>query len=140
MLHTFPQLGYVGYGRSYRKGTSASSCARRPPLRLAQGSEARANLFCKELRLFPGRKVPAFVEFVVIDEFGIRALGPTARGLIELVRKGAHGHRDRDPFGGEKGQLAFPIQTSRGDRRLRHPVERDVVQDVVSRQALSLTV
>src|SRR6266487_2619240 len=84
-----------------------------PSLHLAQGSEARAKLFRKELRLFPGRKVPAFVEFVVIDELGIRSLGPTARGLIELVRKGAHGHRDRDPFGGEKGQLAFPIETSR---------------------------
>src|SRR5438477_11913469 len=73
-------------------------------------------------------------------QFGIRALCPTARSLIELVRKGAHGHRDRDPFRGEKGQLAFPIQASRGDRRLRHPVERDVVEDVVSAEALRVSV
>jgi hypothetical protein len=29
------------------------------------------------LRLFPGRKVPAFLNLVVMDKFGIRALGPT---------------------------------------------------------------
>jgi tetratricopeptide (TPR) repeat protein len=31
---------------------------------------------------------------VVINELGIRFLSPTARGGIDLVRKGAHGHRD----------------------------------------------
>jgi hypothetical protein len=80
---------------------------------LAQGLERCSELRTEELRLLPGRKVPAFVELVVVDEVGIGPLGPTPRGLIELVRKGAHGHRDRDTFRGEKGQLAFPIQTSR---------------------------
>ncbi len=75
-----------------------------------------------------------------MNQFGIRALCPTSRGLIELVRKGAHGNRNRDTFRGEKGELAFPIQTSRRDCRVRQPVERDVVEDVVSRQALGLTV
>src|SRR3989449_7950645 len=75
-----------------------------------------------------------------MNQFGIRFLCPTPRGLIELVRKGAHGNRYRDTFRGEKGELAFPIQTSRRDRRVRHPVERDVVEDVVSAEALSLTV
>jgi hypothetical protein len=37
--------------------------------------------------------VPAFVELVVIDEFVIRPLCPTPRGLIELVRKDTHGSR-----------------------------------------------
>src|SRR5437773_10599980 len=75
-----------------------------------------------------------------MDQFGIRARCPTPRGLIELVRKGAHGSRNRDTFRGEKGKLAFPIETSRRDRRVRQPVERDVVEDVVSRQALGMTV
>ena len=47
--------------------------------------------------------MPAFVELVVMDEFGIRPLCPTPRGLIELVRKDAHGYRDGDVFHVEKG-------------------------------------
>jgi hypothetical protein len=38
-----------------------------------------------------------------MNEFGIRLLCPTPRGLIELVRKGAHGDRDGDVFDIEKG-------------------------------------
>ena len=34
----------------------------------------------------------------------------------------------------------FPIEASRRDPRVRQPVERDVVEDVVSRQALLLAV
>src|SRR5207344_261526 len=90
--------------------------------------------------LLPCCEVAAFVELVVIDEFGIRPLCPTSRGLIELVRKGAHRDRDGDVFRGKEGELAFPIQTSRRDRRVRQPVECDVVEDVVSRKPLTLTV
>ncbi len=108
--------------------------------RFAKGAEARPNLFCEKLRLFPRREVAAFVELVVMDELGIRPLCPTPRGCIDLVWKNAYGYGDGDVFRGEKGKLAFPIQTSRRDRRVRQPVERDVVEDVVSRKALSLTV
>ena len=41
-----------------------------------------------------------------------------------------------DALRGEEGQLVLPVQARRGDRRVRQPVERDVVEDVVSRQAL----
>jgi hypothetical protein len=51
-----------------------------------------------ELGLFPGRKVPAFVKLVIVDEFGIRPLCPASRDLIDLVREDAHGNRDRDIF------------------------------------------
>ena len=51
-----------------------------------QRSEPRADLFRKELRLFPGSKVAAFLNLVVMDKFGIRPLCPTPRGLIELFR------------------------------------------------------
>src|ERR1700693_1915664 len=54
-----------------------------------------------------------------MNQFGIRALCPAPRGCIDLVGKGAHGSRDRDTFRGEKGQLAFPIETGRRDRRRR---------------------
>src|SRR6266513_1216423 len=75
-----------------------------------------------------------------MDELGIRLLRPAPRGLIELLWKGAHRGRDGDVFRGEKRELALPIQTSRRDRRVRQPVERNIVEDVVARQALFLSV
>ena len=41
---------------------------------------------------------------------------------------------------GRRRKLALPIETGRGDCRIRQPIERDVVEDVVSRQALGLTI
>src|SRR5260370_25971437 len=102
-------------------------------LQSAQRLERRAQVRHQQLWLFPRREVPAFVELVVIDELGIRPLRPASRGLIELLRKGAHGSRDGDVFRSEKRQLALPIETRRRDRRVRQPIERDVVEDVVSR-------
>src|SRR5215208_8189769 len=107
-------------------------------LRLAHRAEARANLFREQLRLFPGREVPTFRQPVVMSQTGIGLLGPAPRRRIQLVRKDTDGNREGDALGGKEGQLAFPVQTRRRDRRVRQPVERDVVEDVVSRQALGL--
>jgi hypothetical protein len=71
-----------------------------------------------------------------MNELRIGSFCPTPRGCIDLVRKGAHGSRDRDTFRGKKGQLAFPVESSRRDRRIRQPLERDILEDVVWRQAL----
>ena len=71
--------------------------------------------------------MPAFVEPVVMDEFGIRPLCPTSRDVIKLVKEDAHGNEDRDVFDVKKGQFVFPIETSRRNRRVRQPVERNVV-------------
>src|SRR5580693_3661983 len=101
---------------------------------VAQRSEARANFFRKELRLFPGRIVSAFVELVEIDELVIGPLCPAARGLIVLTRKDAHGGRDGDVSGVVKAEVQFPIEASRGNRRIRQPIERKVVEHIVSRQ------
>jgi len=54
------------------------------------------------LWLFPGRKVPAFVDLVVMDQLGIRPLGPAPWSRIELVGEDAHGRRDHDAFDGEE--------------------------------------
>ena len=78
--------------------------------------------------------MPAFVDLVVVDELGIRPLCPTPRRLILLAGKDAHGHRDGDALGVEKAALVFPIETRRRDPRVRQPVERDVVEDLVARQ------
>ena len=88
------------------------------------------------MRLLKGREVAALVELVVMDELGIRTLCPTPRGGVDLIWKDADGNRDGDVLRGEKGKLIFPIQTSRRDRRVRQPVEGDVVENVISRKAL----
>src|SRR6266404_7725788 len=75
-----------------------------------------------------------------MDEFGVRPLCPTPRGGVDLIWKDADGNRDGDVLRGEKVKLVFPIQTSRRDRRVRQPVEGDVVEDIISRKPLGLTV
>jgi hypothetical protein len=51
--------------------------------------------------------VPASVELVVMKEFRICPLCPASRGLIDLVRKNAHGYRDGDVFHFEKVQFVY---------------------------------
>src|SRR5438093_3447871 len=72
--------------------------------RLAERSKRSTDLFGEELRLFPRRKVPAFLDLVVMDEFGICPLCPTPRGLIlpsvdtsNPAKRGRRktGHRER---------------------------------------------
>src|SRR5271163_2260109 len=106
--------------------------------RLTQRPERSSQLRAEKHRLFPGREVAAPVELVVIDEFWIRPFRPAPRGRVDLVRKDAHGNGNGDVFDVEEGQLVFPIQTRRRDRCVRQPIERDVVEDVVSREAAGL--
>src|SRR5260370_3511908 len=73
-----------------------------------------------------------------MDEFGVRPRYPTRGGGVDLIWKDADGNRDGDVLRGEKGKLVLPIQTSRRDRRVRQPVEGDVVENVISRKALGL--
>jgi hypothetical protein len=51
-----------------------------------------------------------------------------------LARKDAYGHRNRDALGIEKATFVFPIETRRRDPRVRQPIQRDVVEDLVTRQ------
>ena len=75
-----------------------------------------------------------------MNQLRVRLFRPTARGGVNLVRKDAHGHGNGEVLGREKVELVFPIQARRRNGRVRQPVERDVVQDVVARQALGLAV
>src|ERR1700681_3516264 len=110
-------------------------------IRLAQRFEPRAHFTDEDLRLFPGRKVAAFVDPVLVNEFGIRTLCPAPRGWIEFVREDAHGTRDGDAF---RIEIPFarllPIETSARKRCVRQPGDRDVVEDVVAREAFGLSV
>src|SRR3984957_3490550 len=104
--------------------------------RFAERSEARAKFFGKELRLFPGRKVPALGELVEVNELGVRPLRPAPRSRKEFVGENAYGGRDNDALNAkERITLVFPIQTGPRERRIRQPGERDVVQNVISCEA-----
>ena len=92
------------------------------------------------MRLLPGRKVPAFLKLVEVDQLGKRPFGPTPRGWIQLVREDAQGHRDRDAFGIEIPEFVLPIETGARKRRVGQPGDCNVVEDVVAREALRLSV
>ena len=63
-----------------------------------QWPEAGANLFGKQLRLFPGRKVPALGELVVMHQLGICPLCPAPRSRIELIRENTTATGMETPF------------------------------------------
>jgi hypothetical protein len=84
--------------------------------------------------------VPAFVEAVVVNKLWVGSLCPAPRSLNDLVGEGAHRDRDGHVFRCKERELVLPINTRRRDRRVRQPVQRDVVEDVVSRKSLRLTV
>src|SRR3954463_928898 len=63
-----------------------------------------------------------------------------SRRLKQLVWKDAHSYRDGHALWAEKGQPVFRIETTRRNPRIRQPVVRDVVEDVVSCQALGVSV
>ena len=81
----------------------------------------------------------ALWQAIVMDQFGIRLFCPTPWGRIEFVREDAHGNRDGDPFGIEIPlSQNTPIETGAGNRRVRQPGDRDVVEDVVAGEALGV--
>ena len=83
----------------------------------------------------------ALADLVVVDEVRVRPFRPTPRGLKDLVRKGGHRHRDGDVFRCEEGVLVvLPVDARRRDGRVGQPVERDVVEQVVSRETFGLAV
>src|SRR5215208_494203 len=122
--------------------TARTSRAVSPCFELAQCPESRSDIFNEQLRLFPGREVSAFIVLVVIDQFGISLLCPAPRRWIEFIRKDAHGNRDRDDAfdSEERGQLVLPIQTRAGNRGVGQPRDRDIVEDIVAREALGLAI
>src|SRR5262245_42775839 len=74
-----------------------------------------------------------------MDQFGICPLRPTARAKINLVWKAADGNWDGNAFNAEIRELVFPVKTGSGNRRVRQPGDRDVVEDIVPGKSGSLS-
>ena len=85
--------------------------------------------------------MPAFGEPVVVHELRISPLRPAPRRRIKFVREDADGNWDGDAFDIEIAELApvLPIKTAARDSRVRQPGDRDVVEDVVARETLGLS-
>ena len=77
---------------------------------------------------------------VVMDHFGIRLLCPAPRGWIEFVREDAYGNRDGNAFGIEiPFAPILPIETGARKRCVRQLGDRDVVENVIAREALGFS-
>src|SRR5262245_19298229 len=76
----------------------------------------------------------SFVDSVVVDQFGIRSLRPTPRRLILFARKDGDGHGYLDAFDVEETALEFPVEARRGHPGVGQPIERDVVENLVTCQ------
>src|ERR1043166_5655630 len=146
MFSASSSLTWAGVGlpdsRSLRKGCIWFSYNGSRPQRF----ERRAHFTNEQLWLFPRREVSAFGKTVVVDKVHIRFLGPALRRLINFLRKRAHGDRKLDASHVEetaawrKSMPRVPVETGGRDRGIRQPIERDVVEHVVSRQSFRLTV
>src|SRR5262249_3617833 len=75
----------------------------------------------------------ALVRLVVVNELGVGSLGPTPRSLILLAGKAAHSCRDLHASDVEKTALVFPVETGRRNACVRQPIQRDVVENLVTR-------
>src|SRR5689334_15502559 len=84
--------------------------------------------------------MPTLRQAVVMDKIRVGVFRPATRGGIELIWKDAYGCRELDTFRSKKGELAFPVQTSGRHRRVRQPVQRHIVKNVVTRESLGVPV
>src|SRR3954451_11060453 len=102
---------------------------------LPERAEPVAQLRGVQLGLLPGGEVPAAVNLVVVDEVGVRLLGPALRRVDDVVGEHAYGNRNGDvPDRGPAG-LVLPVDARRRDPGVRQPEHGGVVEDVVTRQA-----
>jgi hypothetical protein len=121
-------LNSRGKGADGGGGNPSASCLS------AERPEGRPQFVSENRRLLPSGEVSTLVGSVVINELGVGPLGPAPRGLILLAGKDGHRHRNGDTLGVEEATLIFPIEARRRDTRIRQPIERDVVEDLIPRQ------
>src|SRR3954451_179387 len=106
-----------------------------PPL--AQRSERSPQFVGEQLRLFPGGEMAAPVDRVEVEERRVDLLDPAARRLEDLAGEGGEGDRhvdSRRSLGGATccGLAVLPVRPRRRGAGAGQPVERDVVEDVIS--------
>src|SRR5690606_23215214 len=129
-------IGVIPGGVPLTDTTRAISITARSP----ETFERCPELLGKELRLFPGREMATPCRAVVIDQTWKGLFCAAFRCLITLVREGADGDRDLDPLRCKESELVFPIEPCRRHSGVGQPVERNVVEHIIARQAFFLSV
>src|SRR5262245_23036191 len=86
-------------GTPRRPETPVMRCEKLLAAALPKRSERGSELGAKQLRLFPGREVAAFVDLVEVGQVAIGAPRPGLRGPVDLLRKHADGDRQRNVGG-----------------------------------------
>ena len=86
-------------------------------------------------------KCPPLGGLCAVNQVGIGLLGPTPAEPDSVVGEDAHGNRDGDAFGIEIAPCPnIPNRDGRQNPRVRQPGDRDVVENIVAREALRLSV
>src|SRR5262245_11054289 len=114
--------------------TKVLSSMTTPPSRSAHRFERGSEFTSEDARLLPSREVTALGRLVVVNEVGIRSLGPAPRSLVLLAGKNADRGRELHAPHAEEAAFVFPIDARGGDPRVRQPEQRDVVEQIVTRQ------
>src|SRR6516225_848021 len=94
---TWPRrsAGPSGAELSHSVAPSSEGMRTRPNIFIsAQRPERCSDVLREQLRLLPGREVPAPIVLVVVDEVGVGLLGPAPRGPVDLVGEGARADRE----------------------------------------------
>src|SRR5262249_58942170 len=112
----------------------------RPDLASTPRTETCTKVVHNRPRLLPRGEVSPFRVPLIVDQLGVGLFDPTPRGRTYFIREHTHDRGDGDAFRFKEGELVLPIETRRRNTRVRQPVERDVVENVVPREALGLTV
>src|SRR5262245_21376110 len=101
------------------------------PVRVSKRPEPGPHLGREDVRLLPGGEVVARVDLVEVGEVRISPLRPCPGRLVDLVREDADGGRDGDALVVEEAEFVLPVEAGRRDARVRQPVQRHVVEDLV---------
>src|SRR5437762_9373882 len=125
-----------------RRAVPASTPRRRPG-RSPDRPEGGSHLGREELGLFPGREVAALVDGVEVDDVRVARLDPAARRPPDLAWERREAERDRRRRQGllARGRgvraVGLPIRPRRGRAGARQPVQRDVVEHVLTGEVAS---
>src|SRR5262249_45042590 len=74
------------------------------------------------------------------NELGKSLLRPASGGGIDFIRKCADRDRNRNALRSEERELALPEETPRRGSCVGQPIERDVIDDIIARETLCLSV
>src|SRR3984957_658304 len=99
-----------------------------------KGAECGAQFRDEYGGLLEGREMAAVGGFVPIEEARIDPLAPQSRRSKQFAAENAHCDRQIEPLRREIGREALIVEARRGRGRVGEPIERDVGENMVTRE------